>query len=180
MLRYKERDYEQRIQYLQALRAYITEQGSEYIVYIDETGFEKEGVNTHGWSKQGKRLYGEQPSNRRPRTSLVAGKWNETLLAPVLFAGVMDGIWFHTWLQEHLLPELPAPSLLILDNAPFHKKAAIRAQLEGTPHTVLFLPPYSPDFNPIEQVFAWMKNKRKHVPDISLDELVLSYGSFLS
>lgn len=180
MLRYKQRNYDQRIRYLQRLRAYIQEQGSEYIVYIDETGFEKEGVCTHGWGKRGKRIYGEQHCSTRPRTSLVAGKWKKKILAPILFEGSMDGEWFLKWLNEHLLPELPAPSLLIMDNAPFHGKEAIEALLACTPHAVLFLPPYSPDFNPIEKLFACLKNRRKHCPNITLDELVLSSNSFLS
>jgi transposase len=161
------------------LRTIIQEQGSDDIVYVDETGFERQGVTTHGWKKQGKRLYGERSGRTRTRTSLVAAKRGKELLAPVLFEGTMDGKWFCSWIEECLTKELRTGSTVIMDNASFHNKQRISKLLEEQGHTALFLPVYSPDLNPIEQVFAHIKRKRRHTPELSLDALVNVYGNYL-
>ena len=91
------------------------------------------------------------------RTSLIAGKRGRELLALVLFKGSTNALWFNQWLAEYLIPELKPNStliLLILDNAPFHRKDDVFRLAKQTGHKVLFLPPYSPDFNRIEQDFG--------------------------
>ena len=73
----------------------------------------------------------------------------------------IDSDVFHTWATEILLPELPACSVIVMDNAPFHKRQDTLDALQAEGHTVLWLPPYSPDFNPIEKTWAWIKRLRK-------------------
>ena len=70
----------------------------------------------------------------------------------VVVVGVVDGDVFHTWATEILLPELPACSVIVMDNAPFHKRQDTLDALKAEGHTVLWLPSYSPDFNPIEKM----------------------------
>lgn len=83
---------------------------------------------------------------------------------------------FETWLREQLLPALKQTSVLILDNAPFHRPNAVREILEAAGHRVLFLPPYSPDFNKIEGDFAALKRIRSYADDdTTLDEIVAHY-----
>jgi transposase len=130
-------------------------------VYLDETGFEPDAPRTHGWSRKGQRVYGTKSGNRRPRQSLLLAQCGPALLAPFLFAGTCDSGLFNTWLQEVLLPELPPASLVIMDNAAFHKHPATRTILAAAGHTLLYLPPYSPDFNPIEQTFSRLKALRR-------------------
>ena len=72
-----------------------------------------------------------------------------------------DSDVFHTWATEILLPELPACSVIVMDNASFHKRQDTLDALQAEGHTVLWLPPYSPDFNPIEKTWAWIKRLRK-------------------
>ena len=80
----------------------------------------------------------------------------------------------NSWLEEMLIPELTEPSVIVMDNASFHKKDAIRELLEKHGHTLLPLPPYSPDFNPIEQSFAVLKKRRMFAkPSTTLDQLVM-------
>jgi hypothetical protein len=119
--------------------------------YVDESGFEANIYRPHAWSKRGQKYYGERSAQRGTRTSLIAAKRGKQLLAPVLFQGCTNALWFNQWLEQHLLPELKPNSTLILDNAPFHRKDDVFRIAEQAGHKVLFLPPYSPDFNLIEQ-----------------------------
>lgn len=137
---------------------------------MDESGFEEYIYRPYGWStawfymvgkpdrspssKRGQKTYGDRDGKKGTRTSLIAGKRGKELLAPVLFRGSTNALWFNQWLQEHLIPELQPNSTLILDNAPFHRKDDVFRIAQQAGHQVLFLPPYSPDFNRIEQDFA--------------------------
>ena len=109
---------------------------------------------------------------------MIAAKCGKKLLAPILFQGSTNSLLFNHWLEHHLLKELEAPSILILDNARFHKKDDVRRIAEQAGHIVLFLPPYSPDFNPIEQDFATIKKRRIYAPSgTTLDSIIQSYGN---
>lgn len=160
------------------MRKIIVDRGSEDVVYLDESGFEASAQRNYGRSLRGKKLYGERSGNSRPRTSLIAAKRGKQMLAPVLFQGSTDAIWFNDWFENHLFKELRPKSTIIMDNAAFHKKKDIRQIAAAHGHNVLFLPPYSPDFNPIEQDFAVIKKQRAFAPkNKSLDDIIKSYGS---
>lgn len=119
------------------------------LVYLDETGFEKDAPRTHGWSQKGKRGYGKISGNRRPRTSLIAAQLGKTLLALLLISGTVNTVVFNAWVAQFLLPELTQPSVIMMDNAAFHKHSTTRELIKNAGHTLLYLPPYSPDLNPI-------------------------------
>ncbi len=177
---YIERNHEARISYLRTLRHIIKEHGWADIIYLDESGFSASTQRDYGWSKCGKKLHGERSGNRRPRTSLIAGKRGRELLAPFLFEGSTDAIWFNQWLEKHLFKELRPNSTIILDNAAFHKKKDIHAMADKAGHKVIFLPPYSPDFNPIEQDFAIIKKQRANAPTkTKLYDIIKTYGNYL-
>ncbi len=148
------------------------------MVYLDESGFERTAYRSHGWACRGQRVAGERSGQSRPRTSLIAGKWGQRLLAPVLFAGSTNAEWFNIGLEEHLFKELAPHSILIMDNAAFHKTAKPRELIEQAGHTLLFLPPYSPDFNPIEQDFATIKKRWQYASsEKSFEEILRLYGT---
>ena len=130
-------------------------------MYLDETGFEKDAPRTHGWSQKGQRTYGKISGNRRPRTSLIAAQLGKTLLAPLLLSGTVNTAVFNAWVEQFLLPELHQPSVIIMDNAAFHKHPSTRKIIENAGHTLLYLPPYSPDLNPIEHRWAALKALRR-------------------
>lgn len=177
-MRYKERDPEARMAYLRTLRHRIQQQGSADIIYLDESGFPATTQREYGWAPKGRKVHGERSGNTRPRTSLIAGKRGAELLAPFLFAGSTDALWFNQWLREHLFKTLRPHSTLILDNAAFHKKQTIQAMAEQAGHQALFLPPYSPDFNAIEHDFAVIKKQWAHAPpNTPLDDIIKSYGT---
>ena len=172
-MRYSERDFSKRIEFLQALRKIIIVRGSKNLVYIDESGFAPSTQRNYGWAIRGQKVYGERSGNRRPRTSLIAGKRGKEILASILFDGSTDAEWFNEWLEFHLFPELEPESTLIMDNAAFHKKKQVTEIAQRYGHHVLFLPPYSPDFNPIEQDFANIKKIRAYSnPEKTLDEII--------
>ena len=94
---------------------------------------------------------------------------------PLLFEGTCDTGVFNTWLQTRLCPRLNAQHLVIRDNATFHKSPATAQLIAATGATLLFLPPYSPDFNPIEHDFAALNKRREYHETASLEEIVKAY-----
>jgi transposase len=127
-----------------------------------------------------KREHVNPSGNKRPRTSLIAAKRGRKLIAPVLFNGCTDADWFNQWLKEYLFPARTQPSIIILDNAAFHKTELTLQLVANSPHVLLFQPPYSPDFNPIEQDFATLKKRRQFAPSgTPIDTVLNKYVSYL-
>ena len=154
--------------------------GFDNIVYLDESGFEATTCRQRGWGKIGHKIYGDRSGNKRPRTSLIAAKRGKELIAPILFEGSTNADWFNQWLTNHLFPVLDKPSIIILDNAAFHKTELTLQIVADSPHILLFLPPYSPDFSPIENDFANLKKRRQFASiGTSLDILLNAYISYL-
>jgi putative transposase len=176
-IRYSQRDFEKRIFYLRKLRKIIGERGSKNIVYLEKVAFYQAQRRNYGWAKRGKKVYGEKSGNSRPRTSLIAAKRGKQMLAPVLFEGGTDAIWLNSWLEKHLFKELKPQSTIIMDNAAFHKKIDMNEIATNHRHYVLFLPPYYPDFNPIEQDFANIKKIRSFAnTNTEIDYIIKTYG----
>ena len=156
------------------LRHWIQKYGSKNIVYFDESGFNAKSYRTHGWAKRGRKIYGKITGNsKKGRTNLIMAQRKKKWLAPLLFEGSCTHELVTMWVKQFLIPELNPNSLIIMDNAPFHNKAQIRAVLAEHGHTLLPLPTYSPDLNPIEKSFANIK-KRKHFSKQSLDQIIIS------
>jgi putative transposase len=177
-LRYKERDREERIKYYRLLRELIKKYGIESLVYIDECGFEQTKVCLYGWAVRGKKIYGEKQGKRSRKENLVAGrrKRKKDLIAPMIFTGSLDAGGFEGWLSLYFLPALKSVSVLIMDNAPIHRKARIKELVEAAGHEVVFLPRYSPDLNDIEHDFSALKRARMYADaDTSLDDIVRAY-----
>ena len=103
------------------------------------------------------------------------GQW----LAPETFEGTCDAKRVNEWLEQKLIPVLKTPSVVVMDNASFHKKKQIKAILKKHGHALLPLPPYSPDFNPIENSFGALKRKREFAPPETLIiDLIKSSNSY--
>jgi transposase len=165
---------------LRQLRQLAPVYGFDNIVYLDESGFEASSCRQRAWGRIGKRVYGDRSGNKRPRTSLIAAKRGRKMIAPVLFSGCTDADWFNQWLKEHLFSVLAKPSVIILDNAAFHKTGLTLQIVADSPHVLLFLPPYSPDFNPIERDFATLKKRRQFAPSgTPLDTILNEYVCYL-
>jgi transposase len=152
--------------------------GSKSLVFIDESGFEEFHACVYAWSNKGKKVYGDRQGKRGKRENLVAGrrKGNKDLIAPMVFTGSLNAESFEGWLALYLLPSLTRPSILIMDNAPIHRKTAIRLLVEEAGHQILFLPKYSPELNDIEHDFSALKRARMYSHSAtSLDEIIRAY-----
>ena len=123
--------------------------GIESLVYIDESGFESVQECLYAWSNIGKKVRGEKQGKRKKRENLVAGrrKRKKDLIAPMIFVCCLNAVGFEEWLEQYLLPSLEIKSVLIMDNAPIHRKTLIRELVNGQGHEVIFFPKYSPDLN---------------------------------
>lgn len=144
----------ERIKFLSNLRCAAKVYGTENIVYFDESGFESYAYRPHGWTKRGKEIYCNVQGKRKKKTNLIMALRGKDYLAPILFEGCAESKTILYWIKEHLLKELNKPSIVVMDNAPVHSKSKIAEILKEKGHLLLPLPPYSPDFNPIEKTFA--------------------------
>jgi transposase len=134
------------------------------LVFIDESGFNLALAPLYARAPKGQRAYGQVPKNRGENSSLIAAlSLDEGISAAMTVEGAVDGIAFNVYVQHVLAPTLRAGQLVVLDNLQVHKNQAVRQAIEGCGCEVLFLPSYSPDFNPIEHAFSKLKALvRKH------------------
>ena len=172
-LGYAERCPQKRRQFLR-LRERYRRRGYEFI-FVDESGFEPDAYRCYGYARRGVRLHGLRSGQRRPRTNLLACRHKGRLRAPWLFEGACNTALFNQWLEQELCPVLGEGTVVVMDNAVFHKSKRTRELIEATGAILLYLPPYSPDLNPIEHSFGTMKRRRSNAPHLSLDELVASF-----
>ena len=150
----------QRQRYLHKIRELIPQYGSDNIIYVDESGFQDYVQRDSGWAKRGQKIYADVRGQYNPTTNLIMAQRGREWLAPMLFKKSCAAPTVNAWIEQMLLKELSKPSIIIMDNAPFHSKPYIIKILKQHGHYALFLPPYSPDFNPIEQSFAILKERR--------------------
>jgi transposase len=137
------------------------------IVYIDESGFAHDMPRTHGYAPKGERCRGKQDWGARGRTNVIGALISQAILTVSLFQGNIDTATFTVWLEQDLLPKLPAHSVIVMDNATFHKGQAMQASIIQAGHLLEYLPAYSPDLNPIEKKWAHAKKlRRKYQCDI--------------
>lgn len=145
------------------------------LVHVDECGFAPSVTRRYGYAPTGQRVYGLTSGHRRPRTSLIAARMGPDFEEPFLFEGTCDTAVFNSWLKARLCPRLTREHLVIMDNAAFHKSPETAHLIHHTGATLLFLPPYSPDLNPIEHDFAALKKHREYQETASIDEIVKAY-----
>lgn len=137
----------------------------ETIVYIDETGVDQQPY-AYGWSAVGQKIMAKKTGIRHKRISVVAGQILGKLVAPFAFLGTCTRSVFLDWLQHKLLPLLKPGMTLVLDNARIHHGGDVAKVISDAKCSLKFLPPYSPQLNPIENTWAIIKNAtRKYIRD---------------
>jgi transposase len=114
-------------------------------------------ARTHGRAPRGERLRSPVPHGHWKTTTFVAGLRNCGMVAPMVLDGPINGVAFQAYVDQVLVPELRPGDIVVMDNLGSHKGAGIRAAIEAAGESLLYLPPYSPDFNPIENAFAKLK-----------------------
>jgi transposase len=127
------------------------------LVFIDETGANTKMVRLYGRSPKGARLVADAPFGHWKTTTFTAGLRMSGLVAPFILDGPMSGDAFLAYIDEILVPTLASNDIVIMDNLPAHKVAGVRERIETAGAKLLYLPPYSPDLNPIEMIFAKLK-----------------------
>jgi transposase len=127
------------------------------LVFVDETGATTKMARLRGRSPRGERCRAAVPHGHWKTTTLIAGLRLDGLSAPMLIDGAMNGAAFVAWVERLLVPTLAPGDIVVLDNLPAHKVMTARRAIEEAGASLLLLPPYSPDFNPIEQTFAKLK-----------------------
>ena len=141
------------------------------LVFLDETGATTKMSRLRGRAPRGDRCRAALPHGHWKTTTLVAGLRLDGLTAPMVIDGAMNGEGFTAYAETLLAPTLNPGDIVIMDNLPAHKAADARAAIERTGATLMFLPPYSPDFNPIEQVFAKLKALLRKAAARTIDTL---------
>lgn len=115
-------------------------------------------------------------SSRYTSTSLIAARIGDTFTAPVLFQGAADTLAFNAWLEHQLCPLLDETHVVIMDNASFHKGSETTRLIAQTGVSLLFLPPYSPELNPIEKDFANIKRRYQYNRETSIEHIIKLYN----
>lgn len=127
------------------------------LVFVDETATSTKMVRTHGRCRRGQRLVGKAPWGHWKTTTFTAGLRWDGLVAPWVLDGPMNGEAFLVYIEKVLVPTLSVGDTVVIDNLSAHKVEGVRAAIEAAGATLLYLPPYSPDLNPIEMAFAKLK-----------------------
>jgi transposase len=147
------------------LRAELVGISAEQVVSLDERGMDNNEARAYGWSPQGEPCGGEKPGHRTLRVSLLDALHQYTLSAPFGFEGSCTTVLFDAYSEHCLVPVLKPGQIVIYDNASFPQSAKARHLIEEAGCTQKFLPPYSPDLNPIEHCWFPLKQRiRKYLP----------------
>jgi transposase len=136
----------------------------ERLVFIDETWTKTNMAPLRGWAPRGKRLVAKVPHRRWKTTTFVAALRLDRIEAPWLLEGPIDGESFRTYVARVLVPTMRKGDIVIMDNLGSHKGRAVRDLIRSAGGKLFFLPKYSPDLNPIEQVFAKLKHLLRNEP----------------
>ena len=144
-------------------------------VYVDESGFASETLRQHGYAVRGVCVSDVRSSQHYRRTSLIAPRLDENFTAPLLFTGSCNADRFNAWLAEALCPHLTSKHLVIMDNARWHKTARTQELITSRGARLLYLPPYSPDLNPIEHDFANIKRRWQYKHHLSIEDIITTY-----
>lgn len=141
------------------------------LVFIDETWASTNMARLRGRSKKGERLRAGIPHGHWKTTTFVAGLRLTGMVAPLVLDGPINREAFHAYVNQVLVPELAPGDIVVMDNLGSHKGPAVRDAIEAAGATLLYLPPYSPDFNPIENAFAKLKALLRKAAERTVDDL---------
>jgi len=142
------------------------------LVFVDESGANTKMTRWRGRSPGGQRLVAHIPQGHYQTSSLISWVRLAGPSAPWLFEGAMNGEMFLAWVREGLVPTLQKGDLVIMDNLATHKVQGVREAIEAAGARLLYLPPYSPDFNPIENMWSKIKQILRSLAPRAQDELI--------
>ena len=144
----------------------------EHLVFIDETGASTNLARRHGRCRRGRRLRVGLPHGHHKTITLVSGLRRSGIVAPRAFDGAMNANRFEAWLRDDLGPTLRQGSVVIMDNLSSHKNPRVKQIVESFGASLLYLPPYSPDLNPIEKAYSKLKAYLRKLAERSVSGLI--------
>ena len=150
------------------------------LVFIDETWAKTNMTRTHGRALRGQRLVAAVPHARWTTMTFLAALRADGITAPGVFDGAINGCLFLAWVEQCLAPTLRPGDIVVLDNLGSHKGIEVRRAIRAAGAHLLFLPPYSPDLNPIEMVFAKLKTLLRKADERSIAAVWQRIGSLLN
>tara|TARA_R110000737_G_C14478433_1_gene468074 strand:- start:310 stop:927 length:618 start_codon:yes stop_codon:yes gene_type:complete len=160
-------------------RKYQKRIAPQRLVFIDETWAKTNMTPTHGWGPKGQPLRAQAPGGHWMTMTFIAALRHDGLTAPCVFDGPINAERFLAWVRQFLVPTLKPGDVVILDNLSSHKGEAVRAEIRQAGAHLFFLPPYSPDLNPIEQVFAKLKRLLRRAKERTKEDTWRRIGSLM-
>jgi transposase len=148
-------------------------------VFLDETGAATNMARRYGRCARGCRMVASVPHGHRKSTTFIAGLRHDRIDAPCVIDGAMTGELFVAYIEQFLAPTLNPGDIVIMDNLPAHKVGGIAEAIEARGATLRYLPPYSPDLNPIEQVFAKLKTLLRKAAARTIPDLWDTIGKLI-
>jgi transposase len=149
------------------------------LVFIDETWAKTNMIRTHGWGPRGQRVRGKAPFGHWRTMTFIAALRCDRIDAPCVLDGPINAASFTAWVEQFLVPTLKPGDIVVMDNLGSHKGQAVRKAIRAAGARLLFLPPYSPDLNPIEQVFAKLKTLLRKAAERSVEAVWRRIGTLL-
>jgi transposase len=149
------------------------------LVFLDETGASTHMTRVRGRAPRGERCIASVPNGHWKTTTFIAALRVNEITAPMVLDGPMDGEAFLVYVREFLCPTLRPGDIVIADNLPSHKVQGVREAIEAKGATLRYLPPYSPDLNPIEMLFSKLKALLKKAAHRTVDALWNEIGKLL-
>jgi transposase len=149
------------------------------LVFIDETWAKTNMTRLRGWAPRGEKLVGKTPQGRWRTLTFLAALRRDRIDAPFVLDGPINGESFLTYVEKLLVPTLAQGDIVIMDNLGSHKGRAVRRAIRAAGAKLFFLPPYSPDLNPIEQVFAKLKTLLRKAAERTLEATWRRIGKLL-
>ena len=141
------------------------------LIFLDETWTTTAMTRRYAWADVGARAFGHAPNGHWKTTTFLAGLTCEGLIAPFVLDGPINAECFLAYVEQILVPTLKPGDIVVMDNLSSHKLPAIREAIEAAGARLLYLPSYSPDFNPIEQLFAKLKAALRKAAERSVESL---------
>ncbi len=149
-------------------------------MFIDESGAQTNMARLRGRCDKGERLHVRQPQGHWKTTTMISAIRIDGVVAPFVVEGAVDAEVFRVYVSQVLAPTLRGGDVVVMDNLQPHKASGVREAIESVGATLLYLPPYSPDFNPIEPMWSKVKQRLRSTAARSIDVLQQAVGTALS
>jgi transposase len=149
------------------------------MVFIDETWAKTNMTRTHGWCTKGEALIDKVPHGHWKTLTFIAGLRHDGIVAPCVLDGPINGESFTAWVEQFLIPALEPGSIVVVDNLGSHKGGRVRKMLKAAGIRLFFLPPYSPDLNPIEEMFSKLKRMLRKANERTVEATWRRIGKLL-